>query len=138
VRPADPTDLCCELLDAHVDTLALAREVDDDPLWRAHLEYLRDLQRAGRGALALVPLPALRAPGYATNSDEALNYPRPLLHTCGHRPQWARAPRATAPPPRRRPRGALRTARRDGRRLRRQQRDEAFFTARLPPASSRP
>jgi hypothetical protein len=107
VRRPDLTDLCCELLDAHVDTLLLAREFDDDPLCQAHLEYLRDLQRAGREALALVPLLALRAPRYATGSNHAPNYPRPLLHTRGHRPQWARAPRATAPPPRRRPRGAF-------------------------------
>ena len=60
-RP-DLTDLCYELLDAHVDTLLLARELDDDPLWRAHLEYLRDLQRAGREALAMLRLEPLRAP----------------------------------------------------------------------------
>jgi hypothetical protein len=54
VQGLDLTDLCCELLDAHVDTLLLARDFSDDPPWEAHLDYLRDLQRAGREALALV------------------------------------------------------------------------------------
>lgn len=40
-----------ELLDAHVDTIDLAAELPDDA-WRAHLDYLRALQRAGRGVLA--------------------------------------------------------------------------------------
>jgi hypothetical protein len=41
-----------ELLDAHIDTMRMARELDDDPAWAAHLDYLRDLQRVGREALA--------------------------------------------------------------------------------------
>lgn len=40
-----------ELLDAHLDTIDLAAELPDDA-WRAHLDYLRALQRAGRGVLA--------------------------------------------------------------------------------------
>jgi hypothetical protein len=41
-----------ELLDAHVDTIKLAGELEDEPCWAAHLDYLRDLQRIGREALA--------------------------------------------------------------------------------------
>jgi len=46
------TELVYELLDAHVDTMRMARELDGDPAWAAHLDYLRDLQRVGREALA--------------------------------------------------------------------------------------
>ena len=46
------TELVYELLDAHVDTMRMARELDTDPAWAAHLDYLRDLQRVGREALA--------------------------------------------------------------------------------------
>ncbi len=45
-------ELVYELLDAHTDTLALAHELDADPSWAAHLDYLRGLQRVGREALA--------------------------------------------------------------------------------------
>ena len=45
-------ELVYELLDAHVDTMRLARDLDTDPAWAAHLDYLRDLQRVGREALA--------------------------------------------------------------------------------------
>ncbi len=46
------TELVYELLDAHVDTIRMAHELDGDPAWAAHLDYLRDLQRVGREALA--------------------------------------------------------------------------------------
>jgi hypothetical protein len=46
------TELVYELLDAHVDTLRMASDLDADPAWAAHLDYLRDLQRVGREALA--------------------------------------------------------------------------------------
>ena len=46
------TELVYELLDAHVDTMRMARGLDGDPAWAAHLDYLRDLQRVGREALA--------------------------------------------------------------------------------------
>ena len=46
------TELVYELLDAHVDTLRMAGDLDGDPAWAAHLDYLRDLQRVGREALA--------------------------------------------------------------------------------------
>jgi hypothetical protein len=46
------TELVYELLDAHVDTIRMAHELDEDPAWAAHLDYLRDLQRVGREALA--------------------------------------------------------------------------------------
>ena len=45
-------ELVYELLDAHVDTMRMAHDLDDDPAWAAHLDYLRDLQRVGREALA--------------------------------------------------------------------------------------
>jgi hypothetical protein len=41
-----------ELLDAHVDTIKLAGEPAATEDWAAHLDYLRDLQRVGREALA--------------------------------------------------------------------------------------
>ena len=60
-RPSSPTPpaarlelliaLGCELLDAHVDTIDLGAELPDDE-WRAHIDYLRALQRTGRGLLA--------------------------------------------------------------------------------------
>ncbi len=46
------TELLYELLDAHVDTMRLADGLDAEPMWAAHLDYLRDLQRVGREALA--------------------------------------------------------------------------------------
>ena len=46
------TELIYELLDAHVDTIRMAHELDGDPAWAAHLDYLRDLQRVAREALA--------------------------------------------------------------------------------------
>jgi hypothetical protein len=57
--PSPATDLFVEvvyeLLDAHEDTIRLAEELRGQPLWDAHLDYLRDLQRVGREALARVP-----------------------------------------------------------------------------------
>jgi hypothetical protein len=46
------TELVYELLDAHVDTIALARNPPDSVEWAAHLDYIRDLQRVGRERLA--------------------------------------------------------------------------------------
>ncbi len=46
------TELVYELLDAHVDTIRMAHDLDGDPAWAAHLDYLRDLQRVAREALA--------------------------------------------------------------------------------------
>ncbi len=54
--------LCYELLDAHVDTSLLAEKLAHDPWWQAHLDYLRDLQRVGREALALESSRGYRAP----------------------------------------------------------------------------
>lgn len=45
-------ELVYELLDAHVDTIALADDVPGSPDWAAHLDYIRDLQRVGRERLA--------------------------------------------------------------------------------------
>jgi hypothetical protein len=46
------TILVYELLDAHDDTVRLAADLALDDRWEMHLSYLRDLQRAGREALA--------------------------------------------------------------------------------------
>jgi hypothetical protein len=48
------TELVYELLDAHGDTAGLAGPLAEEPEWRAHLAYLRDLQRVGRERLARV------------------------------------------------------------------------------------
>jgi hypothetical protein len=45
-------DLVYELLDAHSDTAMLVRAPTTGVPWRAHLDYLRDLQRTGREILA--------------------------------------------------------------------------------------
>jgi hypothetical protein len=57
------TELLYELLDAHVDTMRLAGELDEDPAWAAHLDYLRDLQRVGREALAHATLAGAQSTG---------------------------------------------------------------------------
>jgi hypothetical protein len=44
--------LVYELLDAHADTDRLVRGASTDFSWRAHLQYVRDLQRVGREILA--------------------------------------------------------------------------------------
>jgi hypothetical protein len=41
-----------ELLDAHDDTVRLGEGLESDLRWRAHVDYLRGLQRVGREALA--------------------------------------------------------------------------------------
>ncbi|HWI75306.1 MAG TPA: hypothetical protein VNT55_25320 [Baekduia sp.] len=52
-RPAvEHETLVYELLDAHADTADLAAELVSEPLWAAHLDYLRALQRKGRQTLA--------------------------------------------------------------------------------------
>jgi hypothetical protein len=51
------TELVYELLDAHVDTIRMASDLDGDPVWAAHLDYLRDLQRVAREALAQAARP---------------------------------------------------------------------------------
>ena len=45
-------ELVYELLDAHVDTIKLAGGLEENHSWAAHLDYLRDLQRVWREALA--------------------------------------------------------------------------------------
>jgi hypothetical protein len=52
---AGVAELIYELLDAHADTAELATRLADDNAWRAHLDYLRSLQRVGREALARIP-----------------------------------------------------------------------------------
>ncbi len=44
--------LAYELLDAHADTAQLADGLANDPVWAAHLDYLRALQRTSREMLA--------------------------------------------------------------------------------------
>jgi hypothetical protein len=44
--------LVYELLDAHADTEQLSRDHEQDLMWRAHLDYLRNLQRVAREVLA--------------------------------------------------------------------------------------
>jgi hypothetical protein len=51
-RSAELALLVYELLDAHDDTVRLANGPESDLRWRAHLDYLRGLQRVGREALA--------------------------------------------------------------------------------------
>ncbi|MDT4935901.1 MAG: hypothetical protein QOK11_3793 [Pseudonocardiales bacterium] len=45
------TQLVYELLDAHDDTARLVEELASETAWALHLDYLRELQRAGREAL---------------------------------------------------------------------------------------
>ena len=52
--------LIYELLDAHADTAQIAGELQSDPSWEAHLDYLRALQRKGREVLAHFPGGELR------------------------------------------------------------------------------
>jgi [acyl-carrier-protein] S-malonyltransferase len=57
-RPLDQlAGLAYELLDAHDDTAQLAEGLAFDERWQVHLDYLRDLQRLGREALARVETP---------------------------------------------------------------------------------
>ena len=51
--------LSYELLDAHADTQRLAGVVATEAEWDSHLDYLRDLQRVGREALARVAQPSI-------------------------------------------------------------------------------
>jgi hypothetical protein len=55
-KPTTPagqlSSLLYELLDAHIDTITLAGALEHHECWAAHLDYLRDLQRVGREALA--------------------------------------------------------------------------------------
>jgi len=59
-RPnAEPVqiELIYELLDAHDDTAQLASATGVlEPAWRAHLDYLRALQRKGRETVAQLAL----------------------------------------------------------------------------------
>jgi hypothetical protein len=52
--------LSYELLDAHADTQQLAGAVATEAEWESHLDYLRDLQRVGREALARASQPSRR------------------------------------------------------------------------------
>jgi hypothetical protein len=50
-------ELIYELLDAHDDTSRLAAPMGElEPAWRAHLGYLRALQRKGRETIAQLDL----------------------------------------------------------------------------------
>jgi hypothetical protein len=52
---AETITLIYELLDAHQDTAEMAERLCEDPMWGAHLDYLRALQRIGREMLARMP-----------------------------------------------------------------------------------
>jgi hypothetical protein len=52
VTKEDLLRLIYELLDAHDDTARLAADLATELRWQLHLDYLRDLQRVGRGTLA--------------------------------------------------------------------------------------
>jgi hypothetical protein len=54
--PSAVASLVYELLDAHDDTAQMASDLELDPLWQAHLDYLRALQRKGRETLAHMQL----------------------------------------------------------------------------------
>ena len=51
---ADLVGLVYELLDAHADTMRMIDPLTADSAWGAHQDYLRDLQRVSREALARV------------------------------------------------------------------------------------
>jgi hypothetical protein len=51
-RLAQLNRLVYELLDAHLDTERLVYRGSTELRWRAHLDYLRDLQRTGHEILA--------------------------------------------------------------------------------------
>jgi hypothetical protein len=51
-RLAQLNRLVYELLDAQLDTERLVYGLSTDLRWRAHLDYLRDLQRTGHEILA--------------------------------------------------------------------------------------
>jgi hypothetical protein len=51
-RSEELARLVYELLDAHADTEQLSRDREQDLVWRAHLDYLRNLQRVAREVLA--------------------------------------------------------------------------------------
>jgi hypothetical protein len=52
--------LIYELLDAHDDTARLAGDLQSEPIWRLHLDYLRALQRKGREVVARLELEVAR------------------------------------------------------------------------------
>jgi len=80
VTQAELLELIYELLDAHDDTARLAAGLEDDLRWRLHLEYLRDLQRVGRGRLAAAAadanLDGLALDAVRTAVSRAMNHSR--------------------------------------------------------------
>src|SRR5579875_3174524 len=65
--------LVYELLDAHLDTIELAQ--------RAHLDYLRALERTGRALLAVAAPPPLAPPPAAVASATPRTPPTPAIST---------------------------------------------------------
>jgi hypothetical protein len=56
-EPPPLQTLVYELLDAHADTIRLVGDLEEeDPIWAAHTDYLRALQREGRALLSVVAL----------------------------------------------------------------------------------
>ena len=92
--------LTYELLDAHADTGQLALQDASDIEWRNHLDYLRDLQRVAREALAqshiALPKPAGAAGavdfGRARDRD-LLARPSSPAGSAPARGRWLRADR---------------------------------------------
>jgi hypothetical protein len=87
--------LSYELLDAHVDTVLLAQDLDGDPLWHAHLDYLRDLQRVVTRRSRSSPTPGTERLVPRAIAHETTLPPHPLHRKRSTRPQRAPA-RATA------------------------------------------
>src|SRR5579875_3814167 len=79
--------LVYELLDAHLDTIELAQ--------RAHLDYLRALERTGRALLAVAAPPPLAPPPAAVASATPRTPPTPAISP----PPPPTSTRTPAPPP---------------------------------------
>ncbi len=51
-RGGEVDALIHEFMDAHLDTVQMAADLEFDPYWRAHVEYLHALHRKGCEVLA--------------------------------------------------------------------------------------
>jgi hypothetical protein len=69
VPTAKLAELVYELLDAHDDTLRLREECASEERWAAHIDYLRQLQRVGRGTLARDSTATVDAPATRLGHD---------------------------------------------------------------------
>jgi hypothetical protein len=71
---AQVAELVYELLDAHDDTARMASDLACDPSWRAHVAYLRALQRGGRETLARLSLDELHEHGGWSDRRKTSSY----------------------------------------------------------------